>query len=139
MVMMFPVPVNYLPIVVSTVIAFIIGWLWYSPLFFGNMWMKLAKISPKGDKPKGMAKVILINLVSTFVLFYVLAHVVIYANASKLFDGMFIGFMCWLGFIATTSLGMVLWEGKSWKLYALNIGYYFVTFLIGSAILTVWH
>jgi hypothetical protein len=43
--------------------------------------------------------------------------------------------MCWLGFIATTSLGMVLWEGKSWKLYAINIGYYFVTFIIGGLFL----
>ena len=47
---------NYLAVFVAAVVVFIIGYLWYSPFLFGNLWMKLSNISIKDvnkSKKKG--------------------------------------------------------------------------------------
>lgn len=48
------------------------------------------------------------------------------------------GFWNWLGFVAPVTLGAVLWEGKHWKLWFLNNGYYLVTLLLMGAVLALW-
>ena len=41
------VTVNYVAVVGAAVVSFIIGMLWYSPLLFGNAWMKAGGFSKK--------------------------------------------------------------------------------------------
>jgi hypothetical protein len=53
-------------------------------------------------------------------------------------EGIKIGLLSWLGFVATTSLASVLWAGKSKELYLLENGHHIVTFVVLSALLTVW-
>ncbi|HNI11929.1 MAG TPA: DUF1761 family protein, partial [bacterium] len=33
---------NWLAIIVASISAFVLGGIWYSPLMFGNAWMKVA-------------------------------------------------------------------------------------------------
>src|SRR5262245_11433222 len=40
------VHVNYLAVVVAAVAAFLLGWLWYSPLLFLKPWMRLRGLDP---------------------------------------------------------------------------------------------
>ncbi|PYO76509.1 MAG: hypothetical protein DMD63_14300 [Gemmatimonadetes bacterium] len=40
------VHVNYLAVLVATVVVFVLGWLWYSPLLFFKPWMR-ARASAK--------------------------------------------------------------------------------------------
>lgn len=133
--------VNYLAVLVSAVIGFVIGMLWYSPLLFGNIWVKLIGMS-KDDlekaKKKGMAKTMSIAIISVMVMSFVLAHFVDIAGASTVLEGVQAGFLIWLGFIATVMLNSVLWENKSVKLYVLNIAHYFVVLIVMGAILAVW-
>jgi len=133
--------VNYLAVLVTAVVGFVIGMVWYSPIGFGNIWIKLSGIS-KGDlekaKKKGMAKSMVVGFISLLVMSYVLAHFVDIAGAGTVLEGAQTGFWLWLGFIATVMLGMVLWEGKSVKLYLLNIAHYFVVMIVMGAILAVW-
>ena len=51
--------------------------------------------------------------------------------------GIKVGIMAWLGFVAPTMLGSVLWENKSWNLYAINAGYYLVSFALMGAVLAI--
>jgi hypothetical protein len=133
--------VNYIAVGVSAVVAFVIGMLWYSPLLFANAWMKLSGRS-NGDlnkaKKKGMAGTMLAGFASILVMSYVLAYFVGLAGASTVLEGAQVGFLLWLGFIATVMLGIVLWENKPVKLYVLNIAHYFVVMLMMGAILAVW-
>ena len=48
------------------------------------------------------------------------------------------GFWNWLGFVMPVTLGIVLWEGKSWKLFGINAGYYLVSLPIMGVILAMW-
>jgi len=134
------IEVNYLVILVSAIISFIIGALWYS-LLFGKSWTKLMGFSAKDiekTKKKSMAKTYLIGFVAQLILAYVLANFVIYADAKTFSEGIQVGFFIWLGFVATISLGMILWEKKSIKLYLINTGYWLISLIIQSMILSVW-
>jgi len=46
---------------------------------------------------------------------------------------------CILGFIVPVTVGVVLWENKSWKLWCINSSNYLVTLLIMSVILALWN
>jgi hypothetical protein len=72
----------------------------------------------------------------------VLAHSLVYASAymkvTGVSAGLMAGFWNWLGFIAPVTLGVVLWEGKSWKLWFLQGGHYLVSLLVMGVILALW-
>ena len=132
--------VNYLAILISAVVSFVIGGLWYGPIF-GKMWIALMGFTQKDidkAKQKGMSKSYLITFVASLIMAFVLAHFIIYTGASNFFEGFQVGFWVWLGFVATTQLGTVLWENKSWNLFILNIAYWLVNLLVMGAILAVW-
>ena len=133
--------INYLAILIAAIVSMVIGALWYSPVLFGKLWMKLSGISEKqiqDAKKKGMTKSYALAFLGTLVMSYVLAHFVDYAEATTFASGMQTGFWIWLGFLVTTMLGTVLWEGKPVKLYFLNIAHYFVVLLITGGMLALW-
>jgi len=134
------VSLNYIAIIVSGVVAMIIGYLWYGPLF-GKAWMKLSGFTPKDQekaKKKGMTKSYIIMFIGVLVTAYVLAHFVDYMEATTFLAGMEVGCWLWLGFIAPVMLGMVLWEGKPVKLYLLNVIYQLIVIELMAGILAVW-
>lgn len=129
---------NYLAVFVSAVVCFVIGFLWYGPLF-GNAWVDEMKIRKESSKAKGMWKLMLINFAGTFIMVYVIAHFVMYLELRSYAEALQFGFWIWLGFFAlTTLLGGVLWENKSRKLYSINAVYWLVNVCVPSVILTLW-
>ena len=133
--------VNYLAVVVSAIVGMVIGALWYSQLLFGKMWMKLSGVTGKHiqkAKEKGMSKNYALAFLGSLLMSYILAHFVYYTQASTVLEGMQTGFWIWLGFVATIMLGMVLWEGKSWKLYFVKAAHELVALAVMGAILAVW-
>lgn len=130
--------INYIAVLVSAIIGFVIGMAWYK--VFGRQWMSLMGLTPEklqGMK-KGMAKPMLGGFVATLIMAFVLAHVIGYSQASTIPEGLMGGFWVWLGFVATVMINSVLWEGKPVKLYALNVAHYLVVLLVMGAILAVW-
>lgn len=137
------VPINYLAVVVAAAVSIVLGFLWYGPLF-GKKWMALAGITPPqtGEEKKGMTRSYLLMTLGSLVMSYVLAHAVVFGNGylmtSGASAGASAGFWNWLGFIAPVTLSVVLWEGKSWKLWFLNNGYYLISLVLMGVILSVW-
>lgn len=138
LIMVFPAAsLNYTAILVATVVSFLIGGLWYMFLF-RKPWMKEMGI-PANAKSKGMGGQMFLNIVGTFVMVYVLAHFVFYLSLGTFSEGMQLGFWIWLGFFAaTTLLGSVLWEMRSWKLFLINGAYWLVNLAVSAGILAVW-
>ncbi len=135
------VTINYLAVLLAAIASMIIGAAWYSPLLFGNLWMNLSGIKKEDiekAKQKGMAKNYAITFVSSLVMSYVLSHFVRYVEATDILGGITLALWLWLGFIATVTLGSVLWEGKSLKLYILNNGHNLLSLAVMSIILTLW-
>ena len=134
------VTVSLLPVLVAAIASMVVGFVWYGPLF-GKTWISLMGFSKKQmeeGKKKGMGKTYAILAIGSLLTAYILAHFVKYVNAATIGDAVQLVFWIWLGFIVTIALGSVLWEGKSWKLFFINIAYQFVSLSIQAIILTLW-
>lgn len=138
------VPVNYLAVVVSAVAAMVLGFLWYGPVF-GKMWAKEMGWTPEAmeaAKKKSMTKQYALQALGALVMAFVLSHALVFASTylheSGISAGLQTGFWNWLGFVVPVTLTAVLWDGKSWKLWGLNAGYYLVTLCVMGVILALW-
>jgi hypothetical protein len=132
--------INYPAIVAAAVINMVIGTLWFGPLF-GKAWMKMVgftKEDMQKAKGAGMAKTYIAALAGALVMAYVLAHFVQVGGPATASTGAMIGFWAWLGFVATTVLGPVLWEKKSVNWYLLTVSYYLVILVVNGALLAAW-
>lgn len=138
------VPINYMAVIAAAIVSMITGYLWYGPLF-GKLWMKemgLSKEKMDKDMKKGMGKSYGLMFAGSLVMSYVLAHSIVFASSylkmTGLPAGIMSGFWNWLGFVAPVTLGSILWEGKSVRLWMLNNGYYLVTLSAMGAVLALW-
>jgi hypothetical protein len=138
-------PIHYLAIVAAAVASFVIGGLWYGPLF-GKAWKKAQGI-PEGARPTGMGKALALNFVGIVLMAYVMAHSVAVWHASAwglgpdkppYVYGFFGGFFNWLGFIVPMLLNSVAFEGKSWTVFGINAAYQFVSLQAIGMILSYW-
>ena len=105
--------VNILAVLVATIIGYVIPMIWYAPGVFGKAWMKYAGIK----EMKMNAKVMILGFLIGFVFNYVIGLVVGFSEVSTIVDGMIIGFVLWLGLIATSQLDSVLYAKKPINLY----------------------
>jgi hypothetical protein len=134
------VDVNYLAILVCVVVFMVIGALWYSPILFGKKWMSITGKSEKDIKQEsaGVWKAYLISALGALVMAYVLAHILHYVQADTALKGLQTGFWVWLGFVVTSNLGGILFEGRPKGLYFIYNGYQLVSLLCMGIILTLW-
>jgi hypothetical protein len=138
--------INYLAVLVAAAAYFMIGWFWHTVLF-GKVWMKLGGFDKMDKKKqaamkKQMGRSMAFNFLTTLVTSYCMAFSVqsgaAFYHVAGVTLGLQTGFWLWLGFVATTQLNPVLWEGRPFKLYLINVGYYLVSFLAVGTILAVW-
>jgi hypothetical protein len=123
-------------VVVSALIQWLLGALWYSPVLFAKPWMALAGIE-KG-KHKSMVPGMISSFIGSLLLSYVLAHVVAWALSMTFRRGALVGFVCWVGFIAAPNFAQGIYESRPFKLFAINTGYWLVGLIITGGLLAVW-
>jgi hypothetical protein len=69
---------------------------------------------------------------------WILVHFVRYGGALSFIRGAEIGFFLWLGFVCITSLVHQVFEGRPWRLWQINAGYFLVVLLINGGLLAAW-
>ena len=134
------VDINFMAVLVSSLINMVLGFIWYGPLF-GKPWMELTGISQDKiaeSKAKGMNMTYGLSGIGALVMAFVLANITGYAQVDTLVEGVQVGFLVWLGFVVTTMLNSVIYDGKPWRLYFINAGYYLVSLVLMGALLAVW-
>jgi len=129
--------VNWVAIVVAAIAQFVIGWIWYGPLF-GKTWMSMMGMSQQSMSREGMGKTMVLTFIGSLVTAAVLSMLVGWMGAKTLGAGIAAGFWAWLGFVATVTLGGVLFAKMSWNLYILNNAYQLVSLAVMGAILAKW-
>ena len=136
--------INYVAVIVAIVANFILGFIWYTPLF-GKAWARELKMDTN-VKPTGgqMAKGLITTLIGNFLLVYVFAHNIeawtFVPNMNEMSAAGTIlnsAIFTWLGFFVPVDLNTVMWEGKSWKFFFINTVYHLLTLLVAATILTV--
>ena len=134
--------INMMAILAAVVANFILGFIWYTPLF-GKAWAKEmgfdTNVKPSGGE---MAKGMITMIIGNFFMAYVFAHNMaawsFVPGTAELGDiGNIINSAAftWLGFYLPVDIGTVTWEKKSWKLFGINTGYHLAMLFVAAIIL----
>lgn len=132
--------VNYLAILVSGVVIFVLGGLWYSVLF-KKSWIALMGIPEEkmkegsgGAMPFLFVLAFLCGLLSAYILAIVINH---FAPFSLL-RGAMVALICWVGFAAPTSFATAIFSMTPKRLWFINSSYNLISFVLAGIILSVW-
>jgi hypothetical protein len=130
--------INIFAVLVGMAINMVLGALWYSPVLFGNYWLKLigknSEDISKDDAGKSMSFAIIPAFFSSFSL----ALLVAFAIPVSILDGVILGTIASVGFSFMSLFNLVLFEDRSIRLTLINSGLNFVAWNIISVVLTLW-
>jgi hypothetical protein len=131
------VTIDWVGVVVATVVAMVIGGLWYGPLF-SKAWMNYIgktreELSGNAGLGYGFA------LVGAFILSIVMTYVTQWATADGFGDGALVGIVMWAGFVISTTVTGSVFEDRPFGLIFINSGNSLLTFLVVGGIVAAFH
>lgn len=127
--------INWLSIIIAGVSAFLIGGVWYGPLF-GRAWMKEFGFTEEDLKQRNIPKTFGLSLI--LALFAAInLDLFIGAEASLSFGAM-AGLLAGIGWVATFMGIIYLFEMRSLAAFLINAGYCVIALTTMGAILGAW-
>ncbi len=127
--------VNWLAVLVGTVLSMALGALWYGPLF-GQTWLKL--IGKTEEELESSPVMYLKTAVAALIGMLALNLVVVSFGATDILSGLVAGAFIFLGIGATTTFVYTNFEGPSEKVWLLYVAYHLVVYLIMGAVFAIW-
>ncbi|MDA0688614.1 MAG: DUF1761 domain-containing protein [Proteobacteria bacterium] len=126
--------INWLSVIIAAVSAFMVGGLWYGPLF-GKAWAEGFGLSDEYLASRNMPMVFGVSLLLSFIAAINL-EMFIGAEATLAF-GVFAGFTAGFGWVAAFLGILYLFEKRTLKVFLINGGYCVVALTTMGAILGV--
>lgn len=140
------IQLNFMAIGISVLASFILGFLWYTPLF-GKLWAKELGLNFDQKPPtSAFVRGMLMNVIGNFLMAWVFAHNIAVWNPATwgLEQGDMTpsnmawaaAFFTYLGFYLPGDLSRLAWENNSLKLFGINTVYHFLNVLLVALILS---
>lgn len=128
--------VNWLAVLVATVVAFVLGGLWYSKVLFGNAWMREVGLTEEAVNNANMPR----TFGTTFVLQLIaaVALAALIGSDGNWQLGLQTGLCVGLLWIATAYGVTYLFEQRPFRLWLINAGYYVVLYAVMGTIIGAW-
>ncbi len=130
--------INYIAVVVAGVAYWALGALWYSPILFGNAWMKMigkTKEQLTADfSPFNFGWAFITAVVSA----YGIARVMIWSGAGSILDAILIALVAGVCFVLAPFIVNDVFEGRKRGLTLINSLYHMIGLIIASIILGAW-
>lgn len=127
--------INYLAVVIIGLIAFALSLLWYSPLLFGDIWMKHRNATPQSAPQWTMFFAPLRELIVSYVMAMLITRLAI----SKWKDAVAMTFLLWVAFHAVGMAGAIIWDNMPLALGAVHAGDWLMKMLLMGIVLSLWH
>ncbi len=130
---------SYTLILVATIVQFILGGLWYSPLMFGKWWMEIMEhtnTSPEDLKKmqKDMMPFYGLQFILTLFTTFSFANLVPYVITFSIYH---VAFWIWIGFIVPIQIAGVVWANTKKQFWLKQI-FVMISFQLVSILLTAW-
>ncbi|HPE55735.1 MAG TPA: DUF1761 domain-containing protein [Bacteroidales bacterium] len=137
------IQINFVAILIVVVANFVLGFLWYTPLF-GKIWGRemgydMNEKPKSSEMIKGMVFMIIGNVLFAWVLAHNMAAWTFVPGSEDIppfQNAMMASIFTWMGFYFPVDLGSVAWERKSWKLFFINTGYHLASLMVAALILS---
>jgi hypothetical protein len=132
--------INFLALFVAAIASFALGALWYSPVLFGKAWQKTLGFTDESLAKSNMALIFGSSFVLIFLMDFGLA-IILQGHASRdinAFSGFIYGLLIGVFFIATSYGINMIYQRKSFLLWAIDSGYQVSYLAMTGAILGAW-
>jgi hypothetical protein len=128
---------NYFAILVSALVYFFIGALWYSPLLFSKVWVK--EVGRTEEQLRGGSKIIfLYTFFALLVICFVTSFIVWHLGTPDAMAATKLGLFLSLGY-TTTIIAINNWYGqRSLKLTLIDAGYHIAGIISATIIMSLW-
>lgn len=122
---------NWLGIIVATVVAFFIGFLWYG-LIFAEQWMALTGVT---DESGGDPMWMMLGLIQTFVTMAGLGWFIARDGAAGWMAGLKIGLVAGVAFALMTSAYGFIYQTSPMGLLPIDWSHLLVVYAVGGALI----
>jgi hypothetical protein len=127
---------NWLAIIVATIVAFMLGGLWFSPVLFANQWVAaLGKTKEELGKP---APAMAMSFFTTLVTAISIAILISRLPNLSLGGGVRLGLLLGIGIYAAGTASDYAFTNWARKLFLIQAGYHVVMLVVMTVIITVW-
>jgi hypothetical protein len=130
------IAINHFAVIVASALAFVLGSLWYGPLF-GKAWLRETGISAETAASGNKGKIFGLAFVWTLVMAYNLAFF-LGQPTIDVKQGVMYGFATGFGWIAMAIFIVGLFERRSATLMLINGGYMTVALTMMGAVIASW-
>lgn len=125
--------VNWLAVIVATIVSFGFGAGWY-------MWLSKPWLAGIGKKVEEMNKGDYTPFIWSAIVLFVMAYFIALltpalTGAINVGNGLIVGAHMWVGFTLTAMILNHRYEGRSWSLTAINGGYLLAVLLIDGLVI----
>ena len=125
--------INPIAILIALISHFFIGYIWYSPLFFGKIWKEL-----RGTNKQPTKLLIFIGFISHVIYIFALAIIINLIKVISLMDGVLIGIVISIGFIGTTLINELIYGKLCFELFLIKLGDEIISLCIAVIIIVSW-
>ena len=142
--MLFLANLNWLAILVASLVSFVSGAIWFGPKTFFPVWWKAMGKEPSEAAGSGSNMAVVFGATYLGQLFQVTSMAMIIAACRfaypgfSLAEGLTLGIIAGVGLIAASSLSHRLFGGQGFKVWLIEVGSDAINIVIASIILTLW-
>jgi hypothetical protein len=130
--------INFFAVIVSAILSFLVGSLWFLVLFTEPYRRGLNKTAEELAKGPTALPSMLLQFAGNLVMAGVLAWLIARLNVQTAPGGMRVGAAAWLGFVAAVLGPYYAFQAYPLSFFLINAGYPLVALLLTGAILGVW-
>ncbi len=141
--------INWIALIVASLIPLVTGFIWYNPKVFGTVWMKETGMTEEKAKGMNPGKTYGLAVVFAFLIAFMMWPQVMLGGAPgeahgaeggfmTFKHGAFHGAMVGLFFVLPVFATNALFEMKSAKYVMINAGYWIVTMALMGGIINAW-
>ncbi|HEY5781648.1 MAG TPA: DUF1761 domain-containing protein [Lysobacter sp.] len=131
-----PIDLNWLAVIAAALSAFLLGGIWYGPLF-KKAWCIEAGVDPDAA-PRHPARIFATAFACSFLAALIFAAMLDNTKATAGI-GFGLGFIVGLFFVATSFGINYAFAQRSLKLWTIDAGYHILQFCLYGLILGAWH
>ena len=126
---------NWWAIIVATAAAFVLGFVWYGPVF-GKAW--LAALGKTEDEIQPSPTPFIVSVVAALATCIVMAALMSGLGMTGVADGAILGLLTGVAFIAASMASDTAFCGWGWKLWVIQAGYRVAYSVVMGAIIGAW-
>ena len=133
--------INWLAVIVGTIIYFGLGAVWYSPMLFAKPWQRSIGWDPEQSPPEQRATTYVVPFFAYLVMAIAIAMIANAIGADDFGDGIVLGLVMGVGFAAMHSVVDATFDPnrpQPWTWFAITASYNLIGFLVLGVIISIW-